>query len=81
MRFKNRYLLFEILWEDGAILESLNSGSITGVLRNSIESNFGDYGAAVVASSLAGTIKSCQQRAIEYDREVLRRLHNEGKIP
>ncbi|TPX30262.1 hypothetical protein SmJEL517_g06141 [Synchytrium microbalum] len=48
MRFKNRYLLFELQYEDGTIDESVHNGIIISVLRDSIQLNFGDYGIGVL---------------------------------
>ncbi|KAJ3054113.1 hypothetical protein HK097_002633 [Rhizophlyctis rosea] len=53
VRFKNRYLLFEITWEDGKILETLTDRIVNSNIKESIETNFGDYGAGIIAGSLS----------------------------
>ncbi|KAI8926547.1 hypothetical protein BC831DRAFT_399841 [Entophlyctis helioformis] len=52
VRFKNRYLLCEVCFEDGLIAENLNSYAILNAFKDSIETNFGDVGMGTVASSL-----------------------------
>ncbi len=51
VRFKNRFLLFELIWKDGRIDESLSEANIQAVLRESIALNFGDYGLGVCLAS------------------------------
>ena len=53
VRFKNRYLLIEITWEDSKILESLTQRIVASAVKESIDTNFGDYGAAIIAGSLS----------------------------
>ncbi|KAJ3043210.1 RNA-binding protein pop5 [Rhizophlyctis rosea] len=53
VRFKNRYILIEVTWDDGRILESLDERAIKKALKESIETNFGDYGDGIVAGSLS----------------------------
>jgi len=43
VRFKNRYLLCEIFWEDGKIDESLLTTTIVAILKASLELNFGEF--------------------------------------
>ena len=50
VRVKSRYLLFEINFEDDLILESLTSSSITTIVKESIEANFGSFGSGVTSS-------------------------------
>lgn len=50
VRFKNRYLLFEIDWEDGKIDKELNVGALYTCFRGSVETNFGEVGLAAMAS-------------------------------
>ena len=51
VRFKNRFLLFELIWKDGRIEESLTEANIQAVLRESLALNFGDYGLGVCLAS------------------------------
>ncbi|EPY51145.1 RNase P and RNase MRP subunit [Schizosaccharomyces cryophilus OY26] len=62
VRFKSRYLLFEVLYpqdkqfhEHSTIPsdESITSSSLSKLLRNTIAENFGDVGIGKVASSLS----------------------------
>ena len=52
MRFKQRYLLCEIVFEDGASDQSINSSLIFVHIRRTIENLFGDYGAGCLQQSL-----------------------------
>eukprot|EP00798_Chlamydomonas_sp_ICE-L_P013396 gene13396-19247_t len=44
MRYKNRFLVFELLWRDGKRDESLNEGALLQASRDAIQTNFGDLG-------------------------------------
>jgi ribonuclease P/MRP protein subunit POP5 len=52
MRFKNRYLLCELQWENGKLLESVSSYTILNAIKESIEVNFGDLGLGRCLQSL-----------------------------
>ena len=56
VRFKNRYLLIEILYPDGphTVHADLHAGSLASAIRDSVELNFGDWGAATAMMSLSG---------------------------
>lgn len=58
MRFKNRYLLLDLVLENQNIDESLSASDVIKVLRESIQSNFGDYGTGCTSSALSGFIYS-----------------------
>ncbi|KAJ3202546.1 hypothetical protein HDU67_000434 [Dinochytrium kinnereticum] len=51
VRFKNRYLLFEVTFADGLIRESLHGGSLASVIKDSLELNFGDFGMGYTAQN------------------------------
>lgn len=51
VRFKNRFLLVELIWKDGRIDETLTEANIQSVLRESIALNFGDYGLGICLAS------------------------------
>ena len=53
VRFKNRYLLCEIRWEDGKFDPNVRNKDIYDAIRDSIGVNFGDYGTGVITSSLS----------------------------
>ncbi|KAJ3108754.1 hypothetical protein HDU97_000154 [Phlyctochytrium planicorne] len=53
MRFKNRYLLVEIIFADSQILESLHPGNIINTIRDSVEVNFGDVGVGSISQSFS----------------------------
>eukprot|EP00741_Cyanophora_paradoxa_P020031 tig00021217_g19333.t1 len=118
VRFKNRYVLAELHWEDGKFDEELAAGHVLAAVRASIQTNFGDIGTARTQQSLqvkyfnnvtnllimrvargphqdawaalnfitkiknrtvtirvihvAGTIRSCQKKALEHDRNCMR---------
>lgn len=52
VRYKNRFLLAELIWKDGRLDESLTEAGILAVLRDSIASNFGDFGLGVCLASM-----------------------------
>ncbi|KAI9001662.1 ribonuclease P/MRP protein subunit [Gaertneriomyces semiglobifer] len=58
VRFKNRYLLFQIHYDLPSSLSqfnidpSIHGGNINSCLKDSIDANFGDYGAGLSAASV-----------------------------
>jgi hypothetical protein len=54
MRFKNRYLVLTVEYEDGKIDISLTSKQLHSALKNSVLHVHGDFGLACVIRSLAG---------------------------
>jgi len=52
VRFKNRYFLCEIIWEDGSRDTSLTTGDVYTAIRDVVSLNFGDYGMGSVLTSL-----------------------------
>ncbi len=52
VRFKNRYLLLEVHWEDGLVDPTLSHQAVLNALRDSISSNFGDFGFACVGKAV-----------------------------
>ena len=54
VRFKNRYLLCEFLWEDKKFDPNLKNKDIYDSARESIAVNFGDFGAGLIMGSLSG---------------------------
>lgn len=121
VRFKNRYILYEVIWKDNRADESLNEASLLTVFRDSLATNFGDHGLASSAMSLTvkyynpvtnlcmlrcgfqeyrqvwcalsmiseinnrrvmlhflhlgGTLKTCQQATIGYNKHLLQDAH------
>lgn len=59
VRFKNRYILAELVWRDRKIDESFGEAAILQVLRDSIEVNFGDFGLGQALSSLQVKYYNC----------------------
>jgi ribonuclease P/MRP protein subunit POP5 len=53
VRFKNRYLLVEMVWKDGRMDTSLNEAALLPVLRDSMAVNFGDHGLGMALASLS----------------------------
>mmetsp|Transcript_682 Transcript_682/g.1723 ORF Transcript_682/g.1723 Transcript_682/m.1723 type:complete len:142 (-) Transcript_682:33-458(-) len=120
VRFKNRYLLMEVIWKDGKVDKTLDNQQMTGIFRDAMLENFGTLGLGSVLASLqvkyynpvtnlllircsrdsvsqvwacatllravnhrtmlvrmvhqGGTLRCCQEAAVKYNREVLRRL-------
>lgn len=55
VRFKNRYFLFEIVWEGGERPPvELHESVVLNAVRESIRTNFGDYGNGVVGGMVQG---------------------------
>ena len=52
VRFKNRYVLVELVWKDGRIDASLNETTLLSVLRESLAINFGDHELGLSLASL-----------------------------
>ena len=57
VRFKNRYLLCEIRWEDKKFDPNVKNKDIYDAIRDSIGINFGDYGTGLITSSLSSKYK------------------------
>lgn len=120
VRFKNRYILYEVIWKDNKADESINEAGLLNVFRDSLALNFGDHGVARSAMSLSvkyynpvtslcmvrcgteeyrqvwcalsmindisnrrvmlhflhlgGTLRTCQQAAVDYNRRLLEGL-------
>jgi hypothetical protein len=55
MRFKNRYLLAEVVWDDGRVDETLSTNSLYHAIRDALVKHFGDWGLACVLQSFQGT--------------------------
>ncbi|CAG8598760.1 3096_t:CDS:2 [Diversispora eburnea] len=56
VRLKNRWLLFEIIYEDtiqNRKYEELTSRDINSAIKDSVQQNFGDYGSGCIAASLS----------------------------
>ncbi|PSC69139.1 spindle assembly abnormal 6-like protein [Micractinium conductrix] len=51
MRFKNRYLLFELQWKDGRLDEGLSEAALLASFRDSLQQNFGDHGLGCALAS------------------------------
>ena len=52
VRYKNRYLLLELIWKDGKIDLGVSEGSLLGIIRESMQTNFGDYGLGSALASM-----------------------------
>ncbi|KAJ3193457.1 hypothetical protein HK101_004810 [Irineochytrium annulatum] len=76
VRFKNRWLLFELVYDGDVVVESVSSGNLAQVIRDSVQSNFGDLGAAQIAASFS--IKYWSSRTghgiIRVERDLCRML-------
>lgn len=53
VRFKNRYLVCEVLWEDKKYDPSVKNKDFYDAIRESIGSNFGDWGTGLLMNSLS----------------------------
>ena len=52
VRFKNRYLLFELIWKDGKVDLAVSEANLLGAIRDSVQTNFGDFGLGTSLASL-----------------------------
>ncbi|KAK9833872.1 hypothetical protein WJX74_008434 [Apatococcus lobatus] len=52
VRFKNRYLVFELIWKDGKRDESLGESALLNAFRELVAQNFGDHGLGQALASL-----------------------------
>mmetsp|Transcript_2310 Transcript_2310/g.6753 ORF Transcript_2310/g.6753 Transcript_2310/m.6753 type:complete len:142 (+) Transcript_2310:288-713(+) len=52
VRFKNRYLLLEVLWKDGKVDTGIDKQEMLTALRLSMRENFGFHGLGSVLTSL-----------------------------
>ena len=59
VRFKNRYMLFEMIWTlNEYVDESLSGSEVNRVIKDAVVSGFGDFGMGNVIGSLSGVL-SC----------------------
>ena len=56
VRFKNRYLLLEVLFEDGLTDESMTSQQVLRAFKDAIIYAHGDYGIGCVQSSITSMV-------------------------
>ena len=71
VRLKNRWLLFEVIFEDtlhststsytlhstpSQKVEALSTRDVYSAIKDSIQINFGDYGVGFIAASISGTL-------------------------
>ena len=59
VRFKNRYLLIELVWADNKHDPSLSSYILVQALKELIRAEFGEYGLACALQALQGKIICC----------------------
>mmetsp|Transcript_20652 Transcript_20652/g.62235 ORF Transcript_20652/g.62235 Transcript_20652/m.62235 type:complete len:143 (+) Transcript_20652:70-498(+) len=52
VRYKNRYLCFEIVWKDGRIDTSIGEADILQAITTSLQTNFGGYGVGTAGPAL-----------------------------
>ena len=52
MRFKNRYLLLELVWKDARMDNVLLEPALLARFRESLAANFGDHGVGLALQSL-----------------------------
>lgn len=63
VRLKNRYLLLELITEDGRSDDGLNGKLLLDVFRDAIGTIHGDYGLGACQHSLKGTIERVLARS------------------
>merc|ERR1711879_212904 len=52
VRFKNRYLLVELVWGDGMVDSSISSENLKREVKHQIQLNFGDFGVGLIQATL-----------------------------
>ena len=52
MRFKNRYVLLEVVWKDRKVDEGLNEAALLAAVRDGLQACFGDVGMAAALATL-----------------------------
>jgi ribonuclease P/MRP protein subunit POP5 len=56
VRFKNRYLLVELVWGDGMVDSSISAETLKREVKHQIQLNFGDFGVGLIQATLQGTL-------------------------
>ncbi|KAL4419534.1 hypothetical protein ABPG77_005765 [Micractinium sp. CCAP 211/92] len=51
VRFKNRYMLFEVCWKDGRYDDTITEAALLATFRDSLQQNFGDFGLGCALAS------------------------------
>uniref|UniRef100_A0A8C5TZP4 POP5 homolog, ribonuclease P/MRP subunit n=1 Tax=Malurus cyaneus samueli TaxID=2593467 RepID=A0A8C5TZP4_9PASS len=74
VRFKNRYVLCEVVSEDPRCRQCIEDRALQLAVRDAITRVHGDYGLACCSISFTGTIRTCQKFLIRYNRTQLLRL-------
>lgn len=74
VRFKNRYILFQLHWKDGKIDDSLDEPALLAVFRESIRQNFGDFGLGGALVSFQGTSRALHRPILMIS--ILEKLFN-----
>ncbi|XP_062360166.1 ribonuclease P/MRP protein subunit POP5 isoform X2 [Cinclus cinclus] len=74
VRFKNRYVLCEVVSEDPRCRQCIEDRALGLAVRDAISRVHGDYGLACCSISFTGTIRTCQKFLIQYNRAQLLRL-------
>ena len=52
VRFKNRFLLLEVIWKDSKVDLAMSEASLLSAIRESVQTNFGDLGLGLALASL-----------------------------
>uniref|UniRef100_A0A8C2TQC0 POP5 homolog, ribonuclease P/MRP subunit n=1 Tax=Coturnix japonica TaxID=93934 RepID=A0A8C2TQC0_COTJA len=84
VRFKNRYVLCELLSDDPRCRRCIEDRAVGLAVRDAIVRAHGDYGLGCCCVSFTGTIRTCQKFLIQYNRRqlhlLLRNCANEGEL-
>uniref|UniRef100_A0A8C9FFB6 Ribonuclease P/MRP protein subunit POP5 n=1 Tax=Pavo cristatus TaxID=9049 RepID=A0A8C9FFB6_PAVCR len=84
VRFKNRYVLCEVLSEDPRCRQCIEDRAVGLAVRDAIARAHGDYGLGCCCVSFTGTIRTCQKFLIQYNRRqlllLLQNCTNEGEF-
>ncbi|KMS64819.1 hypothetical protein BVRB_042340 [Beta vulgaris subsp. vulgaris] len=54
VRFKVRYLLAQIVWDDGKVDQALSAAALQKLVKNEVRDKFGDYGSATCTHNIHG---------------------------
>lgn len=66
VRFKNRYLLVELVWGDGMVDSSISAENLKREVKHQIQLNFGDFGVGLVQATLQGTPREASHSKAPY---------------
>jgi ribonuclease P/MRP protein subunit POP5 len=80
VRFKNRYLVIHVKWEDGKYDPAVKNKDVYDSIRESIAINFGDWGTGLLMNSLSGNIYLVKYWNPATNIGIIRTLRDEFRL-